>query len=160
MSLVENLINQISTSSTGGITKPQGFDINDDTFAKLLQKQLEEQENQVKMPVNSVGEMGVPLGLNIEPFESVSGINTEDVAVMNDDKTIEFKNTTEPNDFVIKDLDMGDYFSSYLSDLSHSKSDIMTLAIKQASNAYNVFGKNEVIDLEDFAQDISNLIKK
>ncbi|MCQ2754014.1 MAG: hypothetical protein MJ231_03085 [bacterium] len=160
MSLVENLINQISTSSTGGITKPQGFDINDDTFAKLLQKQLEEQENQVKTPTNSVGEMGIPLGLNIEPFEGISGINTEDVAIMNNDKTIEFKNTSEPDDFIIKDLDMSDYFSNYLRDMSHSKSDIMTLAVKHASKAYNFFEKNEVVDLEDFAQDISNLIKK
>ena len=36
MSLVENLINQISTQGLGGITKPFGFDMNDDTFANLL----------------------------------------------------------------------------------------------------------------------------
>ena len=40
MSLVENLINQISTQGLSGITKPLGFDIEDDTFAKLLEKQM------------------------------------------------------------------------------------------------------------------------
>ena len=40
MSLVENLINQITTQGLGGITKPLGFDMNDDTFANLLEKQM------------------------------------------------------------------------------------------------------------------------
>ena len=37
MSIVENLVNQISTKGLGGITKPFGFDMEDDTFAKLLE---------------------------------------------------------------------------------------------------------------------------
>ena len=41
MSLVENLINQISTKELGGLTKPTGFDMDDDTFAKLLEKQMD-----------------------------------------------------------------------------------------------------------------------
>ena len=40
MSLVENLINQISTQGLGGITSPLGYNLNDDTFSKLLEKQL------------------------------------------------------------------------------------------------------------------------
>ena len=40
MSLVENLINQISTQGLGGISKPLSFDLNDDTFANLLEKQM------------------------------------------------------------------------------------------------------------------------
>ena len=40
MSLVENLLNQISTKELGGISKPASFDMNDDTFAKLLEKEL------------------------------------------------------------------------------------------------------------------------
>jgi hypothetical protein len=69
MSLVENLINQISTGELGGISKPQGFDLNDDTFAKLLEKQMNTAQE-----INSnnfVGSMGAPAGLVIEPLEGV-----------------------------------------------------------------------------------------
>ena len=57
MSLVENLINQISTSGLNGITSPLGnFDLSDDTFSKLLDKQLNSvQEN---TPSNFVGNFG------------------------------------------------------------------------------------------------------
>ena len=67
MSLVENIINQITTD--GGITKPQGFDLGDDTFAKLLEKASG--ANRVGMQDNLMGEMGIPAGLQIEPLEGV-----------------------------------------------------------------------------------------
>ena len=72
MSLVENLINQISTQGLGGITKPFGFDMNDDTFANLLEKQMKA-TNEITT-TNSVGQMGAPAGLIIEPLDASDGI--------------------------------------------------------------------------------------
>ena len=68
MSLVENLINQISTKGLDGIVSPLGnIDLNDDTFSKLLDKQLNSINNDSQN--NFVGIMGAPAGLIIEPIE-------------------------------------------------------------------------------------------
>ena len=75
MSLVENLINQISTNGLNGITNPLGnIDLNDDTFSKLLDKQLNSINNE--QPSNFVGTMGAPAGLLIEPIEGVNFTET------------------------------------------------------------------------------------
>ena len=75
MSLVENLINQITTQGLGGITKPQGFDLEDDTFSKLLEKGLNAYNNEIQ-PTNTIGHMGAPAGLLIEPLEGTEFAET------------------------------------------------------------------------------------
>ena len=69
MSLVENLINQISTQGLGGITKPIGYDSSDDTFSKLLEKQLISANE--TLTNNFIGNMGIPAGLMIEPIDGI-----------------------------------------------------------------------------------------
>ena len=146
MSLVENLVNQIATNGVSGITKPQGFDMNDNTFANLLDKQMSINSNFAQN--NLYGEMGMPAGLVIEPLEETSTV----------DKVVEFdkiKDIQPTQEIEIKDIKIGDYFSQYLSDLSHLNSPIMNMAVKQAANSYGNFGRNMVYDISEFAQGIA-----
>ena len=145
MSLVENLVNQIATNGLGGITKPQGFDLNDDTFEKLLQKAGINSEVLQNNAVNT--DFGAPAGMIIEPFNG-----TEPV------KAIDNKELNEQ--IQIKDVDFGkDYFASVLKDSPEKHAGIYDVAKKHAALAYNVFSKGFVEDVVDFAGDIAAMVK-
>lgn len=139
MSILENIVSQITSSATGGITKPQGFDLNDDTFAKLLMKASEvspaEEQN------NLFSNLGAPAGFEIEPFDSEPVQN------------IEFN---PAQDIEIKDLKISE---NYFSALLNENSDAMNLAKRQAANAYNIFGKGFVDTLGEFVDDAAAIIK-
>lgn len=156
MSLVENLINQISTSGLGSISNPQSLDLEDNTFAKLLEKQMANVENSINQ-TNSLGEMGVPAGLVIEPFEGIEFTNTvQDQMEINGMKNPQDTIMVEPIE--IKDIDMSDYFSNLLKASTENK-DFMSFAQKHASNAYSAFKNTYITDLTEFAQDLASLIK-
>ena len=157
MSLVENLINQISTQGLGGITKPFSFDMNDDTFANLLEKQMKA-TNEITT-TNSVGQMGAPAGLIIEPLDASDGIEHTEKAqgqmeALGDSV---FKETGINSAIEIKDMDFGDYFSNLLKSPSDNNSQFMNFAKKQASNAYDVFSRGYVFDMQDFVEDITSM---
>ena len=154
MSLVENLINQISTNGLGGINSPKNFDLEDDTFAKLLEKQMNSANNALNQP-NLFGEMGIPAGLVIEPYEAVDFSNT----VQDQMEAVNFKTKSEPVmdvNIEIKEIDMSDCFTNLLKTASNNNSDFLNFAKKHASNAYNVFGKNYISDAIDFADDLKS----
>lgn len=157
MSLVENLINQISTSGLNGITSPLGnFDLSDDTFSKLLDKQLNSvQEN---TPSNFVGNFGIPAGLMIEPLEGTDFAETvqDQMEIIGENKLSKEEYINQPIEF--KDVDMGDYFSNLLKTQAETNSDFMNFARKNATNAYNVFSKNFVADMKDFVEDIASAL--
>ena len=157
MSLVENLINQISTQGLGGITSPLGsFDLNDDTFSKLLDKQLNSiQEN---TPNNFVGNFGVPAGLLIEPIDGTDFVETvqDQMEILGENKISKEEYINQPIEF--KDIDMGDYFSTLLNTKAESNSDFMNFARKNATNAYNVFSKNFIDNIQDFVADIASTL--
>jgi hypothetical protein len=154
MSIVENLVNQISTKGLGGITKPFGFDMEDDTFAKLLEKQMN--STQELNSNNFVGSMGAPAGLVIEPLEGVNFSETvqDQMEVIGENKLSRDEYINQPIEF--KDIDMGDYFSNLLKTDSGKNSDFMNFAKKNATNAYNVFTKNLVMNASEFVEDILN----
>ena len=133
MSLVENLINQIS--SVNGVSKPQGFNLEDDTFAKLLAKASEVNGGEQQ---NLIGQLGMPAGFQIEPINGAEITETAQI------------NSTEPVE--IKDLDMKDFFSNLLND----NTEVMNFAKKNAANAYKTFGKSFVNDLQEFVQDVAS----
>lgn len=157
MSLVENLINQISTSGLNGITSPLGnIDLSDDTFSKLLDKQLNSvQEN---TPSNFVGNFGIPAGLMIEPLEGTDFAETvqDQMEIIGENKLSKEEYINQPIEF--KDVDMGDYFSNLLKTQAETNSDFMNFARKNATNAYNVFSKNFVADMKDFVEDIASAL--
>lgn len=155
MSLVENLINQISTNGLGGITNPQSFDLEDNTFAKLLEKQMNKAEDTLNQ-INSLGEFGMPAGLIIEPYDQTSFSETvQDQMEAVGMKTSQEAVMVEPIE--IKDIDMKDYFSTLLSS-SEQNSDFMNFAKKQASSAYGAFKNTYVTDIKEFAQDLASMI--
>ena len=157
MSLVENLINQISTSGLNGITSPLGnFDLSDDTFSKLLDKQLNSvQEN---TPSNFVGNFGIPAGLMIEPLDGTDFAETvqDQMEIIGENKLSKEEYINQPIEF--KDVDMGDYFSNLLKTQAETNSDFMNFARKNATNAYNVFSKNFIADMKDFVEDIASAL--
>ena len=152
MSLVENLVNQISTQGLGGITKPFGFDMEDDTFAKLLEKQLN--QNQQITPNNSLGQMGVPAGMIIESIDGVEFSETvqDQMEVIGENKLSREEYINQPIEF--KDIDLEDHFSKLLKLNSSSNSDFMNFARRQATSAYDVFNKNLIMDTAEFVEDV------
>lgn len=133
MSILENIVSQISSTATGGLTKPQVFDLDDDTFAKLLMKASE--VSPVEEQNNMFSNLGVPAGFEIEPLDApqpTSAISQQDVTPIE-----------------IKDLKISeDYFSNLLND----NTNVMNLAKKHAANAYNLFGKNFVDTLGELVK--------
>lgn len=147
MSLVESLINQISTNELGGITKPQGFDMNDNMFENLLQKALAS-NTEGNDKLNFLGEIGQPAGIIIEPFEQNSNI-----------QPIENKTPIQTEPFEMKDIDTGiDYFANLLKDAPQEHKSILNVARKNAYSAYNTFGKTFVDNLLDFTKDLKSAI--
>ena len=154
MSLVENIINQISTEGLGGITKPTGFDLNDDAFAKLLDKQMNVGNESVQ--TSPLGSMGVPAGLFIEPMNGVDFSETvqDQMEIIGENKLSKDEYINQPIEF--KDIDMGDYFSTLLKSESNPNSDFMSFARKNAANAYNTFKRTYIADMQDFVEDLTS----
>ena len=80
MSMIENFVQQL-TSANGAnvIGGAQKFDLQDDTFAKLLEKQMQTGIDDTDS-INQLGQIGIPSGFNIEPFDvqnDTQKINTE-----------------------------------------------------------------------------------
>lgn len=149
MSLVENLVSQISTNGLGGVTKPQGFDLNDDTFEQIL-KGINKGMNGTELndQLNTIGRMGQPAGMVIEPFDGTSAV-----------KPIGQENYVSQEPIEIKEVDTGrDYFSNLLKQAPQEHKILMNVAQKYASNIYNNIGKTLVEDLMDFAKDIKSAV--
>lgn len=156
MSLVENLINQISSKGLGGITNPQSFDMEDDTFSKLLEKGMNAYSIETQ-PANTIGQMGAPAGFIIEDFDNTNFSETaqDQLEILGDNKQ-EKLISTEPVE--IKDLDMSDFFTNLIKTSSEENSNFMNFAKKQASNAYDVFKRSYVADMKDFVQDLTTML--
>lgn len=155
MSLVENLINQISTQGLNGITNPLGgFDLNDDTFAKLLDKQLNSINETA--PTNFVGTMGAPAGLMIEPIDGVEFAEAaqDQMELLGENKFSREEYVNQPIEF--KELDFGDYFSNLLKTGTEAGSDFMNFARKQATGFYEMQAKDFVFDTKEFIQGVLN----
>lgn len=135
MSLAANIVNQIS--SINDISKQQSFDLNDDTFAKIL-----EEVNSQNSTMNTIEPLGAPAGFQIEPFDAVEATN-------------EINPVTEPIE--IKDIDLSDHFTHLLKNADNN-SEFMNFAKKQAANAYNMFGKTFVADIKEFVKDSVSMI--
>ncbi|MCQ2739703.1 MAG: hypothetical protein MJ237_05690 [bacterium] len=143
MSLMENIIGHIATQGLSGITKPQGFDLDDDTFSSILDKAMNVPQSGI-LKTQSVAGFGIPSGMIIEPFDGVSSIETS--------KGI--AGVSEP--FEIKDVELEhDYFSNIIKTSDYEHSDIINLTQKQATRAYNSFGKKLIDDLECFVEDLT-----
>lgn len=155
MSLVENLINNISIQGLGGVTKPNGLDISDESFADLLQSQLNKLSD--SQPAIFTENFGAPAGFIIEPIDGVefAEIAQDQLDALGKDEMFKDDYINQPIEF--KDVDMGDYFSNLLKANTDNNSELMNFAKKHAANAYNTFSRNFVMDLTEFVDDISSI---
>lgn len=140
MSLVENLVSQISANGINGVTKPQGFDLSDTAFEDLFQKKLDGITDAGLNKSNFIGNMGAPAGFIIEPYNSVENANNNMIGQANE--------INEP--ITIKDIDLGsDYFSDLLKNEPDKHTKVMDLAKKVAAAAYNTFGRDFIESIGD-----------
>ena len=105
----------------------------------------------------SLGSMGAPAGLFIEPINGVDFSNTvqDQLEVVGENKlTNEISSNAQ---IEIQDMDFGDYFSNLLKTSSENNSNFMNFAKRQANNAYNVFSRAFVSDIQDFIDDIASM---
>lgn len=140
MSMVENFISQISGVNLGGITNPQGINLDDDTFSKLLEKSMQSSDSNGTSSV-LLGQLGMPAGFEIQELDLPQNLVND----VNSTQKVE-----------IKDLDMGE---NYFSSLAHDNINVMNLAKKQATNAYNMFSKGFVDSLNTLVEDVNSITK-
>ncbi len=160
-SIVSNLIEQISSSSIGGLNQTQKFDLEDMTFAKLLEKQgLKLQEADSSNAIT--GQLGMPAGFQIESIDG-SDINI-DMPEDDTNKTDQRNNITDiseldtnPNN--IKTSDSDNFFSSLFNgDARDTASEVFNFALKHAANLYGQNGKSVVNNLKDFITDVAGMV--
>ncbi len=159
-SIVSNLIEQISSSSVGGLNQTQKFDLEDMTFAKLLEKQgLKLQEADSSNAIT--GQIGMPAGFQIESIDG-SDINID---TPDDSNKVDQRNNitdiseldTNPNN--IKSSDSENFFSSLFNgDTRDTASEVFNFALKHAANIYGQNGKSVVNNLKDFITDVAGMV--
>jgi hypothetical protein len=138
--MVENFISQISGVNLGGITNPQGINLDDDTFSKLLEKSIQSSDSNGSSSV-LLGQLGMPAGFEIQELDLPQNLVND----VNSTQKVE-----------IKDLNMGE---NYFSSLAHDNINVMNLAKKQATNAYNMFSKGFVDSLNTLVEDVNSITK-
>ena len=93
-----------------------------------------------------------PITLSFDAIE-FSSTAQDQMEILGENKLTNESQPIEPIE--IKDIDVGDYFSSLLKS-SSKDSDFMNFAKKNAHNAYDAFSRNYIFDIEDFVEDLSS----
>ena len=151
MSLVSNFIGDISSLQFGNKSNVTNtFDINDDTFSKLLDKQMEVGEVKDKNGIN-LSQLGMPAGIDIEPFDGILENNSEMESVSPIQDNIQEKTTTSETVTFFDSL-----LNSNTQDNKHSE--LFDFAKRQATNLYNQYSRSVVTDVNEFVQDIKSMI--
>ncbi len=140
MNLVSNVIGQIGLSGTGKVAP--NFDLNDTTFAELLNKQIEGMNGAPRLEAPAFN-LGAPAGFEIEGIEPEMNVQ-------------EISNDTNSNDLTTSETVT--FFSSLLENKGNPESDIFDFAKKQAANLYNKYSRSIVTDVSEFVEDIKNMI--
>ena len=171
MSLVSNFIGGISginNLGASGIT--QNFDLSDTTFAELLEKQLNNQEESKR--VNSLlGALGIPAGMQIDGMDGAEFTETafdqaEALGAKTDAEKSEEENQNNNiidlnNDGEITSSEVRTFFSSLLDNGAtgqEARSELFDFAKRQAANFYDKYSKNVVTNLTEFVDDIKEKI--
>ena len=171
MSIVSNFIGGIGgINPNGGINgiAPQ-FDLNDTTFAELLEKQLNAQEE--SKGVNSLlGALGMPPGMQIDGMDGAEFTETAfDQAEALGAKTDTEKREDVQNDNLIDLNNDGEistqevrtFFSSLLDNGTtgqEARSELFDFAKKQAASFYNKYSKDVITNLNEFVDDLREKI--
>lgn len=169
MSLVSNFIGDISSIGlNNGVSSTPSFDLNDTTFAELLEKQLNKNSEVQNSSTNLIDGLGMPPGIQIENFDGIDFSETAQdqvEAVGEKINTTETDNMTNPfdmnNDGDVTTSEVVTFFSSLLDNNSqgqNARSELFDFAKKQATNFYNTYSRSVVTDLKEFVDDIQDKI--
>ncbi len=163
MSLISNAISGIG-NNLGGIKSTPDFNLDDSTFADLLEKQLlnkiDSQEN------NTITGLGMPAGFQIENLDGTEFSETaqDQMEAIGEKINIEENNISNPFDMDHNGDVTGHEAISFFSSLLNSdtkgdnaRSELFDFAKKQATNFYNTYSKSFVTDLKDFVDDIKKI---
>ena len=170
MSLVSNFIGGIGfnpgINGNNGVTSQ--FDLNDTTFAELLEKQLSNNINNQTQSDNIIDGLGMPPGIQIENIDGTEFSNTaQDQAEAVGEKinTTETDNAANPFDMDkngdVTTSEVVTFFSSLLGNNSqgqNARSELFDFAKKQATDFYNKYSKNAVSNLTDLVDDIKRVV--
>ena len=163
MSLISNAISGIG-NNLGGIKATPDFNLDDSTFADLLEKQLlnkiDSQEN------NTITGLGMPAGFQIENLDGTEFSETaqDQMEAIGEKINIKENNISNPFDMDHNGDVTGHEAISFFSSLLNSdtkgnnaRSELFDFAKKQAANFYNTYSKSFVTDLKDFVEDIKSI---
>lgn len=170
MSLVSNFIGGIGfnpeVNGNKGVTSQ--FDLNDTTFAELLEKQLSNNINNQTQSDNIIDGLGMPPGIQIENIDGTEFSNTaQDQAEAVGEKinTTETDNTANPFDMDkngdVTTSEVVTFFSSLLengTEGQNARSELFDFAKRQAADFYNKYSKSVVTDLTEFVDDIKRIV--
>ena len=164
MSLISNAISGIG-NNLGGIKSTPDFNLDDSTFADLLEKQLLNKIDSQKN--NTITGLGMPAGFQIENLDGTEFSETaqDQMEAIGEKINIEENNISNPFDMDHNGDVTGHEAISFFSSLLNSdtkgdnaRSELFDFAKKQAANFYNKYSKTVVNNLEDFATDIKSII--
>ena len=163
MSLISNAINGIG-NNLGGIKATPDFNLDDSTFADLLEKQLlnkiDSQEN------NTITGLGMPAGFQIENLDGTEFSETaqDQMEAIGEKINIEENNISNPFDMDHNGDVTGHEAISFFSSLLNSdtkgnnaRSELFDFAKKQAANFYNKYSKTVVYNISELAADVKSL---
>lgn len=166
MSLVSNSIGGIGINGLNNLQSPnQKFNLDDSTFAELLQKQLEEM-NTIKSEDIQPLNLGAPPGFEIENFDGIDFSETAQDQIEAVAKKINtqenMSNPFEMNgDENVTTSEAVTFFTSLLDNRLNgekARSELFDFAKKQASNLYNKYSRSVVTDVAEFVEDIKSMI--
>ena len=163
MSLISNAISGIG-NNLGGIKTTPDFNLDDSTFADLLEKQLlnkiDSQEN------NTITGLGMPAGFQIENLDGTEFSETaqDQMEAIGEKINIEENNISNPFDMDHNGDVTGHEAISFFSSLLNSdtkgnnaRSELFDFAKKQAANFYNKYSKTVVYNISELAADVKSL---
>lgn len=164
MSLVSNFIGGIGVNTLGSQSSPLKADLNNTEFEDLLKKQLE--TNLQPEAANSIGTLGMPAGFEIENLDGTEFSETaQDQIEAVGEKIDTDENISNPFDMNgdgnVTTSEAVTFFTSLLDNDKEgesSRSQLFDFAKKQASNFYNKYSRNVITDVNEFVDDIQNLI--
>ncbi len=164
MSLISNAISGIG-NNLGGIKATPDFNLDDSTFADLLEKQL---QNKIDSQENStITGLGMPAGFQIENLDGSEFSETaqDQMEAIGEKINIEENNISNPfdmdNNGDVTGHEAISFFSSLLNNDTkgdNARSELFDFAKKQAAEFYNKYSKTVVNNLNEFATDIKSII--
>lgn len=161
MDLVSNYIGELSAAQFGH--KKEGvnsnFDLNDDTFANILEKQMNNSVNKIENNMNQIGNLGTPAGIDIGDFDGISPVfetnKVQDRAGINATENSGFNFFNNLKDFTTSDVIT--FFPSLFDSkptLTQTQSNgLFDFERKFAANSYGKYARNIVTDLQEFVTD-------